>query len=108
VPRELPFEDVGDYVRSKVSTAVWHYSARIRVHASAEYVVARMPVPIMPEPIDDDTCVITVGSDTPHQLALWIGMLDVDFEVLDAPELAAAFRMLGDRYHRAARRFQHS
>jgi hypothetical protein len=104
--RDLPFEDVADYVRSKVSTAVWHYSARIRVHASAEYVIARMPVPITPEPIDDDTCVITVGSDTPHQLALWIGMLDVDFEVLDAPELAAAFRMLGDRDHRAPQRFQ--
>ncbi|QNE22569.1 YafY family transcriptional regulator [Kribbella qitaiheensis] len=108
VPRELPFEDVADYVRTNVSTAVWRYSARIRVHASAEYVIARMPVPITPEPIDDDTCVIMVGSDTPHQLALWIGMLDVDFEVLDAPELAAEFRNLGDRYHRAAQRFRHS
>lgn len=101
-PRELPFDDVAEYVWSKVSTAVWHYSARIRVHAPAAYVIARMPVPITPERIDDETCLITVGSDTPHQLALWIGMLDVDFEVLDAPELAAAFRMLGDRFYRAA------
>ncbi|WP_166678769.1 hypothetical protein [Kribbella sp. VKM Ac-2575] len=46
-----------------------------------------MPVPITPEAIDDDNCIITVGSDTPHQLALWIGMMDVDVEVLDAPEL---------------------
>lgn len=72
------------------------------MHASAEYVIARMPVPITPEPVDEKTCVITVGSDRPQQLALWIGMLDVDFEVQDAPELAAAFRRLGDRFYRAS------
>ncbi|WP_238158465.1 WYL domain-containing protein [Kribbella voronezhensis] len=35
-PRELPFEDVADDVRPNVSAAIWRYSARIRVHASAE------------------------------------------------------------------------
>ena len=53
----------------------------------------------------EDSCIIEVGSDTPHQLALYLGLLDVDFEVLDAPELAAAFERLADRHHRAARRF---
>jgi hypothetical protein len=35
----------------------------------------------------------------------WLGMLDTDFEVLDAPELATAIKELGDRY-RAAERFR--
>jgi hypothetical protein len=55
--------------------------------------------------IDDNTCIVEVASDAPHQLALWLGMLDVDFEVLDAPELATAIIELGDRY-RAAERFR--
>jgi hypothetical protein len=32
--------------------------------------------------IDENTCIVDVGSDAPHQLDLWLGMLDVDFEVL--------------------------
>ena len=35
-------------------------------------------------------------------LALYLGLLDVDFEVLDNPELAGAFGRLADRYLRAA------
>jgi predicted DNA-binding transcriptional regulator YafY len=104
VARDLP-EDVADFVRRSVGEATWQYRARIRVQASAEYVKGRMPVPIEPEVIDDATCVIEVGSDDPHQLALWLALLDADFEVLDAPELAAAVREVGDRFHRAARRF---
>ena len=51
-------------------------------------------------------CLVAVGSDDAHQLALHLGLLDVDFEVLDPPELAAAFHRLAQRYHRAARRGQ--
>ncbi len=104
VPRELP-EDVGDFVRRSVGEATWQYRARIQVQASAEYVKGRMPVPIEPEVIDERVCVIEVGSDDPHQLALWLALLDAEFEVLDAPELAAAVRAVGDRFHRSARRF---
>jgi predicted DNA-binding transcriptional regulator YafY len=104
VPRELP-EDAGEFVRRSVGTASWHYRARIRVAASSLYVQNRMPIPIEPEVVDDDTCIVELGSDDPHQLALWLGLLDADFEVLDAPELAEAARAVGDRYHRAARAF---
>jgi hypothetical protein len=63
-----------------------------------------MPIPIDPDVVDEDTCVVEMGSDDPHQLALWLGLLDADFEVLDAPELATAVKEVGDRYHRAAAR----
>jgi predicted DNA-binding transcriptional regulator YafY len=102
VPRELPEQDAAQYVQTNVGVAAWHYRARVRVHASSEYVKARMPIPMTPEVVDADTCVIEVGSDAPHQLALYLGLLDADFEVLDNPELAAAFKKLGDRYYRAA------
>ena len=30
-------------------------------------------------------------AQTPHQLALYLGLLDTDFEIIDPPELAEAF-----------------
>jgi predicted DNA-binding transcriptional regulator YafY len=104
-PRELPDKDVSDLVQRGVGSALWRYRARVLIHASADYVKARLPIPITTEPVDEESCIVEVGSDAPHQLALYLGLLDVDFEVLDAPELAAAFNKLGDRYHRAAQRF---
>ena len=77
-----------------------------------ESVSTRQPTQVRPaatvwrcrfRPTDRTDCIIEVGSDTPHQLALYIGLLDIDFEILDPPELAAAFIRLADRYQRAAR-----
>jgi predicted DNA-binding transcriptional regulator YafY len=102
VPRELADESVAEFVQRTVGKASWQYRARVLVHASADYVRGRMPIPIDAEVIDDNTCIVELGSDAPHQLALWLGLLDADFEVQDAPELADEVRRLGDRYHRAA------
>ncbi|TWD73145.1 putative DNA-binding transcriptional regulator YafY [Kribbella amoyensis] len=101
-PRELPEEDVAEYVKTVVGKSAWQFRANVRVYASAEYVQSRMPIPIDAEVLDDGSCVVEFGSDTPDQLALWLGMLDCDFEVHDKPELSAALRRMGDRYYRAA------
>jgi hypothetical protein len=50
-----------------------------------------------------DRCIMEAGSDTPHQLALYIGLLDTDFDILEPPNLAEAFLRLAERYQRAAR-----
>ncbi|WP_458685835.1 hypothetical protein [Nocardia tengchongensis] len=34
-------------------------------------------------------------------LALYLGLLDADFDIVDSPELVAALRTLIDRYQRA-------
>ena len=34
-------------------------------------------------------------------LALYLGLLDADFTIVDSPELAAALRKLAGRYQRA-------
>jgi hypothetical protein len=49
-----------------------------------------------------DRCIVRVGSDTPHELALYIGLLDTDFDILEPPDLAQAFTRLAERYQRAA------
>jgi predicted DNA-binding transcriptional regulator YafY len=101
-PRELPEEDVAEFVRRSVGEASWRYRARVRVGASSLYVQNRMPIPIEPEVVDESTCIVELGSDDPHQLALWLALMDADFEVLEAPELADAVKAVGDRFHRAA------
>jgi predicted DNA-binding transcriptional regulator YafY len=101
-PRELPDRDVVAFVQRGAGAAVWRYRARVLVHAPAERVAAQMPIAVEVEPAGAGRCVVEVGSDTPHMLALYLGLLDVDFEVRDNPELASAFARLADRYRRAA------
>jgi hypothetical protein len=81
---------------------MWRYRARIRIHAPATQVRPLLPLAVSVSADGPEDCIIEVGSDTPHQLALYIGLLDIDFEILDPPELAAAFIRLADRYQRAA------
>jgi hypothetical protein len=53
------------------------------------------------EALDERTCIVSVGSDTPQMLAVYLGMLDADFEVAEPPELVDQLRTLADRYRRA-------
>jgi predicted DNA-binding transcriptional regulator YafY len=102
VPRALPSDDdIAQRLASGVGTATWQYRARVLVHASAEHVRSRIPVPIDVEPIDENRCVFEPGSDYPVMLALYLGMVDADFEIIDAPELVEALRLLVGRFGRA-------
>jgi hypothetical protein len=49
----------------------------------------------------EDRCAFEPGSDHPLMLALYVGMLDADFTVVDSPELVDALSKLTRRYRRA-------
>ena len=101
-PRELPpDDDIAAQVARAVGRATWRYRARVVVHASAAYVRGRMPIPVDVEALGDDRCAFEPGSDHPELLALYLGLLDADFEVVDAPELVDALRKVAGRYQRA-------
>ncbi|WP_433723069.1 hypothetical protein ACQP0C_23345 [Nocardia sp. CA-129566] len=85
-----------------VGAATWRYRARVRVAAPATDVRSRLPAAVTVEPDGPNHCVLQVGSDTPHMLTLYLGLLDVDFEVLDAPELAAHLLATAERFRKAA------
>jgi predicted DNA-binding transcriptional regulator YafY len=102
-PRTLTDEEASRYVQRSAGTATWRYRARIRIHASVEQVRTQLPLAVSVSPDGPDSCIIQVGSDTPHQLALYIGLLDADFDILDPPDLAEAFVRLAERYQRAAK-----
>jgi hypothetical protein len=54
------------------------------------------------EPDGDATCLLLTGSDSLYALALHLGLLGWDFEVLDPPELKEALATLGTRFTSAA------
>ena len=102
-PRELEDDEVAERVARGLARATWQHRARVTVHAPAGEVVARVPGGVTVEAIDDETCAVEVGSDSPAMLAVYLGMLGVDFTVdpAAAPELAEHLRALGERYARA-------
>ncbi|ONI83139.1 DNA-binding transcriptional regulator [Actinosynnema sp. ALI-1.44] len=101
--RQIPGGDVVEYLREKLDTSMWRYRANVTVYAPTEHVVARLPPSVVVEPVDERTCRVDVGSDNPRMLALWLGMLDADFEITDSLELAEELTAIADRYQRATR-----
>ena len=102
-PREPPEGDVAQFVQRNAGAATWRVQARVRLHAPAEQVRARLPLAVSVTPDGPDHCVAEVGSDNAPMLTLYLGLLEVDFEVLDAPELAEHLEKTAARFQRAAR-----
>jgi predicted DNA-binding transcriptional regulator YafY len=102
-PRDHPEGDVAAYVSRGVSAAAWRYHTRVTVHAPAEVVAARItPAVGLVEAVDESSCVLATGADTLETLAVYLGLLGVDFDVSEPPELIEHLRLLAERYRRAA------
>ncbi|GAB2985296.1 helix-turn-helix transcriptional regulator [Actinotalea caeni] len=103
VPRDPPDPDVGGYVERSVREAIWQHRARILLHAPLREAAERVTPAIGTlEAVDESTCELRTGADTLPVLAVYLGFLGFDFEVLDPPELLEHVRVLADRYGRAA------
>jgi predicted DNA-binding transcriptional regulator YafY len=101
-PREGPEGGAAAYVARGVSAAAWRYWARVLVHAPAEVVTERInPAVGVVEAVDEHTCVLSTGADSLTTLAVYLGMLDRDFEVTEPPELVSHLRALTARYARS-------
>jgi predicted DNA-binding transcriptional regulator YafY len=101
--RDLPGDgDLAAYVARRVSSAGFRFRARVKVHAPAEVVAARInPAVGIVEAIDEQTCVLATGGESVDSVAVYIGLLGLDFSVLDPPELVEALRTLVRRYQAA-------
>ncbi|WP_214416182.1 helix-turn-helix transcriptional regulator [Sphaerisporangium fuscum] len=101
-PRALPPDpEIMAQVARGVGEATWRYRARVIVDAPASYVRGRLPIPVEVQPLGEERCAFEPGSDHPEMLALYLGMLDADFTIVDSPELVDALRALTRRYQRA-------
>ncbi|HET6737348.1 MAG TPA: WYL domain-containing protein, partial [Kribbella sp.] len=94
-PREVP--DLATTNRG-VAYGGYRYQTRILVHAPAEQVADRYgPNVASVTAIDDTTTLAETGANELAQLALYLGVLGLPFEVQEPPELIDAIRELTTR-----------
>jgi predicted DNA-binding transcriptional regulator YafY len=96
VPLDPP--DAAAFVARAVTTAPYRYQARILLHAPAEVIAGHVPPSVgILEPAGAGQCVLVSGSDSLDALAFHTTTLDVDYEVLEPPELAERLSVLAAR-----------
>ena len=83
--------------------APYRYVARVRVHAPAAMIRARVPPRVGRVEDDGDGCLLTAGGDDLDWLAMHIASLGYDADILDPPELLAAIERLATRLRSLAR-----
>ncbi len=103
-PVELPGGDYPAFVLRTTAFAGWQVHVRITVYAPAAEVLSRInPAVGVVEALDDDTCVLVTGADSVETVAVYIGMLGLDFTVTEPPELVTHLATLAKRYARAVK-----
>jgi predicted DNA-binding transcriptional regulator YafY len=101
-PVELPGGDYPAFVLRTTAFAGWQVHVRITVYAPAAKVLSRInPTVGVVEAIDENTCVLVTGADSVETVAVYIGMLGLDFRVSEPPELVAHLATLAKRYAKA-------
>jgi len=96
------------FVADAVTTAPYRHHARILLHTSAEQVAQHFPPTSGTlEALGPETCMLTTGADSLDAIAMHLGILDLEFTVLEPTELRNRVQAIGDRLHRAAQPSNH-
>lgn len=104
-PREPPEGDVATYLSHQLSSRSWPYRAVVTLHESAAAMADRVwPGMGVLEAVDEHTCVMHVGADSPWALVWMITSVDADFTVTEPPELIAEIQRLEQRCSSALHR----
>jgi predicted DNA-binding transcriptional regulator YafY len=100
--REPPGDEVTHVLRG-VTSSVWPTQARVRLHASAATVAQYLDTAAGVITADGpSSCILETGGPSLHQLAGFLASLDMDFEVLDPPELRHVLTTIARRCAAAA------
>jgi predicted DNA-binding transcriptional regulator YafY len=105
VPRELPAEDAGAFVKDELFSSAPTYRAVATIRLPVDQVRGRLgDSPGDLEAIDGQSCRLHGHADTLEWIAFRLIMLGCDFTVHEPPELVDYLRTLGGRLTRAAGR----
>lgn len=106
-PREPPEGDVAAYLSMRLSARAWPQQATVLLHRPVDDAADRVwPGMGVLEAVDEHSCRLHVGSDSPEQLVWMITSVDLDFTLLTGPpELVDALRAQAARCERAVRAF---
>lgn len=104
-PDPMPGGDYTSFVLRDVASAGWKVHARIAVDAPADVVLARINAAVgVVESVDEERCVLVTGADSWETVAVYIGMLGLDFRVAGPKALVDHLAALAERYRRAVDR----
>ena len=100
--RQLPAGDAAAFVAEAIRAPFSTHRAVVRLQAPIGVVKDRLPPSAgVLEPEGEDACVLTTATDSLEWLALFIGILGVDFEIVEPTELRHVIADIGDRFVRA-------
>lgn len=103
-PREVPGGDLADFVAARfkgATTDAWPCRGSVVLHVCAGDVIPFAGDGTV-TPIGPDTCTLEAGSWSWGSLAAAFGRFEVPMEVIEPPELAAAFVTLAERCRAAS------
>lgn len=102
-PRTPPFDDVAEFIRSRVSgaTAGGRHRVEVEVEATAARVGDRFAGWARVEVIDADRCRLSLETDQLEGPLFALGALGADFTVLGPPELRTLSAEWAERFSRA-------
>jgi predicted DNA-binding transcriptional regulator YafY len=100
--RELPGGDVAGYIDASFRGGEWPCRGEFILHAPADQIASWVHRQAVVESLAPDRCRVLAGSWSWDRLAAWVGMFDVDLEVVGPVELKEAAARLGRRYAAAA------
>ena len=100
--RRLPVGDAAAFVAEAIRSQFTTYSAVIRLAAPAEVIAARVPPSTGSlEAVDDSSCVLHATTDSLEWLAMLLGVLDVDFDIVEPAALVDCVRSIARRLDRS-------
>ncbi len=102
-PRDIPDDAVRDFTVHSIATAPYPLRARVRMLAPVEQ-VRKLFGPTIAETADagDGTTILTAGTGSWDEFALYLGTAHIDFEVLEGDGLRDALRSAAERMLRGA------
>lgn len=101
-PRELPGGDAAAFVRSGIANLPTSRQVEVLLHASAAAVRSRVGQWATIEDVSDKDCRLRMRVDDLSWVALAVGSIGAEFEVIQPPELVDHIREWGARFTRAA------
>ncbi|MEV6910863.1 YafY family protein [Amycolatopsis sp. NPDC051071] len=97
--RDLPYDDVATYLAHQLSARTWPCQATVTLHESADTVADRVwPGMGAVEAVDEHSCLLHLGAETPADLVWMITSVQTDFTLVSGPpEVESALRRQAER-----------
>jgi predicted DNA-binding transcriptional regulator YafY len=101
-PREPPDKDLAAWVSRSLAYGPYSHKARVVLHAPIQEAAERIPPTAgLLEVVDDKTCLLTMGANSPGILSVYIAAFGMDFEVIEPEEMLGQIREIAGRLLRA-------